>query len=63
MFYTQVANGLLLPAVLLFMLSLINDRRIMGTYVNGPMMNIVSWGTVSVLVGMSVAMVVFSLFS
>ncbi|MDX9820584.1 MAG: Nramp family divalent metal transporter [Syntrophales bacterium] len=63
MFYTQVANGLLLPVVLLFMLSLINDRRIMGTYVNGPMMNIVSWGTVSVLVGMSVAMVVFSLFS
>ena len=63
MFYTQVANGLLLPVVLLFMLSLINDRRIMGTYVNGPVMNIISWGTVSVLIGMSVAMVVFSLLS
>lgn len=63
MFYTQVANGLLLPVVLLFMLYLINDRRIMGTYVNGPAMNIVAWGTVIVLIGMSVAMVIFSLLA
>ena len=63
MFYTQVANGLLLPVVLLFMLYLISDRRIMGTYVNGPAMNIVAWGTVIVLIGMSVAMVIFSLLA
>jgi len=63
MFYSQVANGLLLPVVLLFMLYLINDRRIMGQYVNGPVMNIVTGVTVICLIALSGAMVVFSLLS
>jgi NRAMP (natural resistance-associated macrophage protein)-like metal ion transporter len=58
MYYSQVFNGILLPFVLIFMLLLINDKRIMGNYVNNRLMNIVSWGTVIVLIGLSVAMVV-----
>jgi Mn2+/Fe2+ NRAMP family transporter len=58
MYYSQVINGLLLPFVLIFMLLLINDRRIMGDYVNSWMMNIVSWVTVVILNGLSLAMVV-----
>jgi NRAMP (natural resistance-associated macrophage protein)-like metal ion transporter len=62
MFYSQVINGLLLPFVLIFMLLLINDKRIMGDYVNSRLMNVVSWVTVIILNGLSAAMVVSSFF-
>lgn len=58
MYYSQVINGLLLPFVLIFMLLLINDKRIMGKYVNGVLMNIISWATVVILNGLSAAMVI-----
>jgi NRAMP (natural resistance-associated macrophage protein)-like metal ion transporter len=61
MFYSQVINGMLLPFILIFMLLLINDRRIMGDYVNSKFMNGVTWLTVGVLILLSVAMVVTSL--
>lgn len=57
MYYSQVINGILLPFVLIFMLLLINDKRIMGNYVNGRAMNIISWITVVILIGLSLAMV------
>ncbi len=63
MFYSQVINGMLLPFILIFMLLLINDRRIMGDYVNGKFMNGVTWLTVGVLILLSVAMVVSAVFS
>jgi len=40
------------------MLLLINDKRIMGAYINSRLMNIVSWLTVIILIGLSVAMVI-----
>jgi len=61
MFYSQVINGALLPIILVFMLLLVNDRRIMGKYVNGPIMNVVSWLTVVILTLLSLAMIFFSL--
>jgi NRAMP (natural resistance-associated macrophage protein)-like metal ion transporter len=62
MFYSQVINGILLPFILIAMLLLINDRRVMGEYVNGPVMNIISWLTVFILIFISGALVVSSLF-
>jgi NRAMP (natural resistance-associated macrophage protein)-like metal ion transporter len=62
MYYSQVINGLLLPFILIFMLLLINDKLIMGDYVNGSLMNGVSWATVIVLVVLSLAMVVSAFF-
>jgi Mn2+/Fe2+ NRAMP family transporter len=44
------------------MLLLINDKRIMGNYVNGRLMNFVSWATVIILIGLSLAMVVSAFF-
>jgi Mn2+/Fe2+ NRAMP family transporter len=41
---------------------LINDKRIMGNYVNGRLMNIVSWATVVILNCLSVAMVISAFF-
>jgi len=63
MFYSQVINGMLLPFILIFMLLLINDRRIMGDYVNSRIMNWITWFTVGVLILLSVAMVVSALIS
>ena len=60
MYYSQVINGVLLPFVLVFMLVLVNDRRIMGNYTNGKILNIISWLTVLILVFLSLAMVVTS---
>jgi NRAMP (natural resistance-associated macrophage protein)-like metal ion transporter len=57
MFYSQVINGILLPFVLIFMLLLINDRKIMGDYVNSTTMNVLSWATVAVLISLSLVMV------
>lgn len=37
--FAQVANGLLLPAIAVFLLLAVNDRRWMGERVNGPAMN------------------------
>jgi NRAMP (natural resistance-associated macrophage protein)-like metal ion transporter len=63
MYYSQVINGAVLPIILVFMLLLINDKRIMGAYTNGPVMNIVAWLTVAILTGLSVTMIGFALFT
>jgi NRAMP (natural resistance-associated macrophage protein)-like metal ion transporter len=63
MFYSQVINGILLPFVLIFMLLLINDRKIMGDYVNSTIMNILSWATVAVLISLSLAMALAAVMS
>lgn len=61
MFYSQVINGAILPVILIFMLLLVNDRRIMGRYVNGRLMNCISWLTVAVLSVLSLALIVVSI--
>ena len=49
-YITQVANGVVLPFVLVFMLLLTNDRELMGEYANTRGFNIVAWATVVVMV-------------
>ena len=39
--FAQAANGVLLPAVAVFLLLAVNDRRRMGARVNGPVANVV----------------------
>ena len=58
LFLSQVADGILLPFVLIFMLILINDRDIMGKYVNRRLFNYIAWATVVIMIGLSVALVV-----
>jgi Mn2+/Fe2+ NRAMP family transporter len=54
---SQVANGVVLPFVLVFMLLLSNDRELMGEHVNTRGFNIVAWITVVVMIVLTVAMV------
>jgi NRAMP (natural resistance-associated macrophage protein)-like metal ion transporter len=48
--FSQEINGLILAAILVFMMVLVNDRRIMGRYVNGPVINAIGGATVALLV-------------
>ena len=57
---SQVLNGVLLPAVLVFMLLLINKSRLMGKYVNGRTFNIIAWVTAVVLIALTVIYVFVS---
>jgi len=43
MYISQVINGVVLPAILMFMLILINDAKIMKKYTNGRLLNIICW--------------------
>jgi len=60
--WSQVINGLLLPVVLISMMLLVNNKKIMGKYVNKPVQNIIGWGAVTVLIGLSVTLLVMPLF-
>jgi NRAMP (natural resistance-associated macrophage protein)-like metal ion transporter len=59
---TQVINGLLLPVVLFAVLRLVNNRELMGNYVNGPLYNIAAWLTAIVVTLLSLLFILISLF-
>ncbi|MEX1156238.1 MAG: Nramp family divalent metal transporter [Chloroflexota bacterium] len=40
---SQYLNGILLPVILFFMLRLVNNPRIMGTYTNPTWLNVLAW--------------------
>ena len=54
---SQVANGVLLPFVLFFMLQLVNRRDLMGAYTNSRPANVIAWSTSDVMVTLTVALV------
>jgi len=60
--WSQIINGILLPVVLVSMMLLVNDKEIMGEYVNKPFNNIVGWTTVIVLIGLSLILLLSSFF-
>jgi len=62
MMASQTLNGILLPVILVVMLRLINDRRSMGRYANGRAMNVISWAMVAVLIGLTLILLVTTLF-
>jgi len=61
--WSQVINGMLLPVVLICMILLVNNKKIMGKYVNKPLNNIIGWGTITILIILSVVLLVLPLFS
>ena len=58
MVLSQVANGILLPFVLIFVVLLINDRELMGDHVNSRWYNVMSWFTVGAMIALTLAMLV-----
>ena len=53
MLISQVANGILLPFILIFMVLLINNKRLMGEHVNSKFDNFVCWTVVTVMITLS----------
>jgi Mn2+/Fe2+ NRAMP family transporter len=58
LYLSQVANGLLLPFVLILMLLIINDKKVMGDYVNSKLFNFIAITTAVIVMGLSIALVV-----
>jgi Mn2+/Fe2+ NRAMP family transporter len=57
-----VANGVLLPVVLICMILIVNNKEVMGEYVNKPMQNIFGWFTITVLIGLTIALFASAFF-
>ena len=58
LYLSQVANGILLPFLLILMLLIINDKSIMGEHVNSRLFNYIAWATVIIVMGLSISLVV-----
>lgn len=57
----NVVGGMLLPVILVLMIILCNDRRLMGKYVNGPILNSIVWTTTMVMTVLTLLIVLSTL--
>jgi Mn2+/Fe2+ NRAMP family transporter len=60
--WSQVINGLLLPVVLICMILLVNNKKIMGQFVNKPVNNIIGWSAVITIIALSVTLLILPFF-
>ena len=58
MYFSQVINGMVLPFILIFMLLLINDKKLMGDHTNGPLFNVITWVTTIVMIGFTLLLLI-----
>ena len=59
---SQVANGVLIPFVLIFMLKLVNREALMGEMRNGRTANVVAVSTTVIMIALTVMMVWTQIF-
>ncbi|MFZ0980640.1 MAG: Nramp family divalent metal transporter [Candidatus Acidiferrales bacterium] len=59
---SQVANGVWLPVVLIFILLLINRRDLMGEHVNGWLFNVIAWGSSVIMIILTLILVYVAIF-
>jgi Mn2+/Fe2+ NRAMP family transporter len=60
--FSQVANGVWLPIVLIFMVLLANRRDLLGDHVNSTTFNVVAWVTSIAMIILTIVLVVAALF-
>jgi NRAMP (natural resistance-associated macrophage protein)-like metal ion transporter len=60
---SQVANGVWLPVVLIFILLLINRRDLMGDRVNTLTFNIIAWGSSILMIALTLILMYVSIFN
>jgi len=60
MIMSQVINGVMLPFLLIFMMIIINDRRIMGEHRNGRINNVIAWVTIASAIALTAALLVIT---
>lgn len=61
MLFSQDVNGVLITVVLVFILLLVNNRRLMGRYVNGPWYNAIAWASVGLIIAFTGLLITASL--
>jgi Mn2+/Fe2+ NRAMP family transporter len=59
---SQVANGVWLPVVLIFMLLLINRRDLMGEHTNSLTFNVIAWASSAVMIILTLILVYTAIF-
>lgn len=57
----QQVNGIITPIILIFILLLVNNRRLMGEHTNSRAYNIIAWGTVGMVILFVIAWLVTEL--
>jgi Mn2+/Fe2+ NRAMP family transporter len=60
MIFSSLLNGILLPVVLFFAVSLINKKKIMGKFVNSKSYNYITWGTIIVLTVLTTILIIMA---
>lgn len=58
MYFSQVVNGIVLPFILIFILLLINDKKLMMQHTNGPVFNVIAWATTILLIGFTLILLI-----
>ena len=53
MLFSQTTNGVLFPFILIFMLMLVNNKRLMGEHTNSQANNLIAWAVAWVLIIMT----------
>jgi Mn2+/Fe2+ NRAMP family transporter len=61
MLTAQFVNGILLPVLLVFLVHIINDRRVMGPWRNHRLANTLSYLTIAVVAALSAVLLVMQL--
>lgn len=62
MLLSQEINGILLPVILVFMMLLINNKRLMGKYVNSKLNNFIAGITIFCLVLLTILLIFSAIF-
>lgn len=62
MLVSQDINGILLPIILIFVMKIINNKKIMGEHVNRPVGNIIAWLTIIGIIVASVMLFLSAIF-
>jgi len=60
MLFSQDINGILLPIILIFVMIIINDKKIMGEFANKRTGNIITWLTVIGIIILTIILLFFS---
>jgi len=58
----QDINAMMLPILLIFIILLVNNRRLMGRRVNGPIFNVLAWATVTVITVLVILLLLNAIF-
>jgi len=56
--WSQILNAMLLPVVLISMILMVNNKRLMGKYVNNGFQNTVGWSTTIILIVLTVLLII-----